>query len=323
MAPANKPSTRRTPQVRLRNYDSDDYCEFELLGTDVSVANALRRIILSHVPTIAIELVEIERNSTVLNDEFIAHRLGLIPIVSTDVGILTSPYEANDDKQCDELEYELNVRCTGDETMDVTSEDLRPHNSWPNALPVGHSQRPQGSAAQGNAADERPIVIVKMRRGQELKLKAMARKGTGKDHAKWSPVATARFQYRPDIQLDQDALSRLSFQEKESFLNSIPRGKMIFRLNPHTSEIEVNDAEAYLFDRQIFERMEEFSLPPDAITIRPLPDYFIFKVEGTGVLPCATIVSMAIDILREKLAVLHTEVQNQENFAPMLSDAAA
>ena len=43
---------------------------------------------------------------------------------------------------------------------------------------------------------EKPIVIVKMRRGQELKLRAIARKGTGKDHAKWSPVATARYQFR-------------------------------------------------------------------------------------------------------------------------------
>ena len=60
-------------------------CEFVLSGTEPSMANALRRMILVGVPTIAIDLVEIENNTTVLNDEFIAHRLGLIPLVSTKV----------------------------------------------------------------------------------------------------------------------------------------------------------------------------------------------------------------------------------------------
>lgn len=67
--------------------------EFVLSDTDPSMANALRRAMMSDVPTIAIDLVEIENNTTCLNDEFIAHRLGLIPLVSDRVHDMKFPWE--------------------------------------------------------------------------------------------------------------------------------------------------------------------------------------------------------------------------------------
>jgi DNA-directed RNA polymerase II subunit RPB3 len=59
--------------------------EFDLIGVDLAVANSLRRIMIAEVPTLTIDLVEIKENTSALHDEFIAHRIGLVPLVSSTV----------------------------------------------------------------------------------------------------------------------------------------------------------------------------------------------------------------------------------------------
>ena len=61
---------------------SADLLRFNVDNIDLATANSLRRIMISEVPCMAIELVKIVNNTSCLNDEYIAHRLGLIPLGS-------------------------------------------------------------------------------------------------------------------------------------------------------------------------------------------------------------------------------------------------
>ena len=75
---------RRVPQIKIITIDFNSI-KFELYHTELTVANALRRIIISEVPTMAIETVIIQENTSALHDEFLAHRCGLIPMISVDI----------------------------------------------------------------------------------------------------------------------------------------------------------------------------------------------------------------------------------------------
>ena len=83
---------------------------FEMIGCDASFANALRRILLAEVPTVAIENVYMWNNTSIIHDEVLAHRLGLIPI-NVDARLFDPIEEGDDSTDRNTLVFQLQVKC--------------------------------------------------------------------------------------------------------------------------------------------------------------------------------------------------------------------
>ncbi len=79
-----------TPLLTVENADKENI-KFRLKNVSKAYANSLWRIIIAEVPTMAIEFVKINENTSPLCDEQIAHWLGLIPMSSSQVGDFNYP----------------------------------------------------------------------------------------------------------------------------------------------------------------------------------------------------------------------------------------
>jgi len=141
----------------------------KLKGVPLRYANALRRICLNGVPVFAIDTVDIIENSSVLPDEGLAHRLGLIPI-TTDLSRFNEPSKCDCDSEsgCSNCKVML-VLDSGesDVTRTVFSNELSSEDD--SIKPISDK-----------------ISIVQLAPGQRVKVECYARLGRGTDHAKWN-----------------------------------------------------------------------------------------------------------------------------------------
>ncbi|EEP81587.1 DNA-directed RNA polymerase II 45 kDa polypeptide [Uncinocarpus reesii 1704] len=178
------------PQVTVRDVETHRV-DFRLMSVDLAFANSLRRVMLTEVPTVAIDVVEIESNTSVLPDEFIAHRLGLIPLHSKNCDVdMVYARDCDCEGGCSRciITLQLHAKCTGEGVMVVYARDLvvigDRANEW------------VGNPVINDPAGKGPI-ICKLRRDQEVKMTCTVKKGIAKEHAKWAPTAAIGFEYDP------------------------------------------------------------------------------------------------------------------------------
>ena len=284
----------RTPSVEVTKL-SRDSIKFTLSGVDSSIANSLRRVLVAEVPSMAIDLVHIHTNTSALHDEFIAHRLGMIPLVSESMDMYEFPRNCKCSGHCEYCAVQLRLRVKNTEggVLDVTSRDLR------------HMPSQQGVDVRP-ADQDGPILILKLRKNQEIDITCNARKGIGKEHTKWSPVATATFKYTPQITLNQEKTRSLPLAQKKEFVESCPVN--VYELGDD-GNIEVPRAHKCMYCEECIRKGEALisnkesafiNVTENFVRISQNKDQFVFKVESTGALRPDAIVLKALGILASK-----------------------
>ncbi|XP_041969469.1 DNA-directed RNA polymerases I and III subunit RPAC1 [Aricia agestis] len=284
--------------IRMDNLEM----EFDLIGIQPAFANAFRRLMLSEVPSMAIEKVMIKNNTSIIQDEVLAHRLGLIPLKADPRLFEYRPEDATEGTEFDTLEYSLKVKCVNNKTQPKDSfrtEDLyENHSVYSSQIkwhPIGNQASVHKEADVGPVHGD--ILISKMRPGHELDLHLVAVKGIGKDHAKFSPVATASYRLLPDIQLtrkiDGGDATLLQSCFSPGVIGIDSEGRAFVR-----------DARYDICSRNVY-RYESIK---DAVVLSRIRDHFIFNVESVGAMPASVIFVEAVKVLRNKCKSLLDEL---------------
>ncbi|KAL8764285.1 MAG: hypothetical protein Q9194_007113 [Teloschistes cf. exilis] len=252
-----------------------DRADFTLENIDLSFANSLRRTLLAEVPTMAIDLVEVQANTSSLADEFIAHRLGLVPLNSKSVDDVSYTRDCEYCEQyCEHcsVTLDLHARCTGDEIMKVYARDL-----------VVAEPRPNEWVGMPVIADALGLgtLICKLRKGQEIRMKCVAKKGIAKEHAKWAPTSAVGFEYDP-----HNKLQHLDYWYEENPEKEWPKSENAKWEDPP------QDGEPFDYSVQ--------------------PSKFYFDVESIGNLEPDAVVLQGIKVLQQKLALVIQELSGDD-----------
>jgi DNA-directed RNA polymerase I and III subunit RPAC1 len=353
--------------IRILEQPNENELVFEMIGVDVSFANALRRILISEVPTMAIEMVYMADNTSIIHDEVLAHRLGLVPINvdarffdefepledivemegqghqdEDDQGNAVLPENATDRNT---IVFTLNVKCSKSEARSNSS--VFPETEMEDSV-QGNTELDEAAALAAAAArlaiqtPDRPytkhvysrdlewvpqgdqeelfseirpvhedILLAKLRPGQRIDIECHARKGVGKDHAKFSPVATASYRLMPKIEVLEPIYDELAEELVHLLEPGVFSLKKTDKTDPPDTRVKavVTNPYACTMSRN-FMRNKQLA---ESIRITRIPNHVIFSVESVGMQSPGVLVAEALRVLQSKcqhlsrLAVSHVE----------------
>ncbi len=243
-------------------------------GMPLALANALRRVLLAEVPSVAPSFttpdapsdVIVHRNTSAMHNEMLAHRVSLLPIhLPTMEAVLAH--------EPDDLVFRLQVKNTGRDNVLVTSKDIQVQSASAYA-------RDALFPPDATTGDHAIITLLKPNlhqpdAGEEVDVEFRARRGIAQTHSRYCPVSTCALTLRVD--------------EAEAAAKAAAGGGQ--------------DANRF----ETIVRPRCFSKGPDGE-----PDKFALAVESECALPAGRLVLHALDVLLEKLRTLTSSQRLQD-----------
>jgi len=241
---------------------NDEKLRFAIKGVSSAYVNTLRRLMMAEVPTLAIEDVTISRNDSVLYDEIISHRLGLI-VLKTDLDSYTIQYDKEGNRvDGPHSQVALTLQAQGPKTVyakELVCKDKSVTPLYP----------------------ETPIV--KLTDGQLLEIHAIATLGIGKQHSKWNP-GVIWYYNEPIIKINN------KHKEFDAYKEKFPQ--QVFNAKGDIDVSLINTPELVDACTGIHKEIVDITYDKDT---------FIFIVESFGALPAKEIVLRAMEVYDQQL----------------------
>lgn len=298
-------SDSSTGSVEVISMDPSEM-EIDFIGYDISLVNAYRRIILAEVATMAIEKVYMYNNTSIVQDEVLAHRLGLVPLK---VDPRFFEFRNKDDTEWaaqDSVKYELKVRCsknpeaapneTNPDVLFINRKVLSSSLKW---VPIGNQTDIFQETNMQPLHDD--ILLAKMNSGHEINLEAYAVKGIGCDHAKFQP-GLCWYRMLPEIELTREVegkqadLLQTCFSPGVIDVITTSEGKRVAK---------VKDARNDSCSRNVFQHDNI----KDAVKLTRKVDHIIFYIESHSALKSYEMLEEAVKIMSGKCDTLLSEIE--------------
>ena len=243
----------------------------EISNVNLSIINAMRRVILSEYPTIGFNIddylnsdIKVITNTSSINNEFIMHRIGLVPIHYSSIKAFDSS----------KYKFVIDKQNTSNSTISVKSNDFKVYNT-----------------ETGNEEDSikffppEPItndfiLILRLKQnpnkiGEKIHVEGKASIGTGSINARYSPVSCITFNNKIDESKKATALQNHLDKTMQNDDASIDKETLNFNLT---------------YGERYFHTDENDE-----------PNIFEMFIESIGVIPSHIILYETLDIIKQKL----------------------